>query len=179
MRSAGWLPVLALVACGPKAFRPLTVGDPAPRYSVPTLAGDTVEVGRARQPMLVNIWATWCVPCREEFPELEAIAREYRDQGLVVLAVSIDVGADRGVREFVAAEGVTFRIGLDRSGAIQREYQTVGVPESFLIDERGRLRWRKTGALRAGAEDARQAIDAILAPADSSGPAHSDTKGTS
>lgn len=169
MRSPrGWLAVVVLVAgCrarGDQAFRPLAVGEPAPRYAVRTLAGDSARVGVAGQPLtLVNVWATWCIPCREEFADLERLHGDYRARGLRVLAVSIDQGGDADVRTFVAEKYATFLIGRDADGDIQRVFQTVGVPETFLIAGDGKLLWRKIGALRNGAPDARQAIDAALA----------------
>ena len=162
MRRTAIVASLLATGCGGKAFKPLVAGDAAPRYQVTTLAGDTVVLGEAPGALLVNIWATWCIPCREEFPELEAIDRDYRARGVRVLAVSVDQGGDRDVRDFATMQGSTFAIGRDPTGDIQRRYQTIGVPETFLIDARGMLRWRKVGALRSGAPDARTAIEAML-----------------
>jgi thiol-disulfide isomerase/thioredoxin len=162
MRRLAAVASLLAAGCGGKAFKPLAAGDAVPRLEVRTLAGDTVQLGRTSGPVLVNIWATWCVPCREEFPELESLHRDFRGRGLTVLAVSVDQGGDGDVRDFIASQGSTFAVGRDPDGEIQRLFQTVGVPESFLIDARGILRWRKIGALRAGAADARTAIDKVL-----------------
>jgi thiol-disulfide isomerase/thioredoxin len=111
---------------------------------------------------LLNIWATWCIPCRQEFPALEALQRRYAPRGLRVLAVSVDGGGDAAVRSFVAEEGATFTIGRDESGEIQRLFQTVGVPETFLIGTDGRLVWRKIGALDSTSQDVIAQIEKAL-----------------
>lgn len=146
-----------------EAFRPLKVGEAAPRFAVRTLDADSARLGPGEPVTLVNIWATWCIPCRQEFPEMERIHQDYRGRGLRLLAVSVDQGGDDEVRRFVSGAGATFPIGRDEEGTIQRVYQTVGVPETFLVGKDGTLLWRKIGALREGAPDARTAIDAALA----------------
>lgn len=150
--------VVALGACrasdgeasaGGARFRPLAVGDTVPAYAAPTLAGDTARVGAgADAPVtLVNVWATWCVPCQREFPELERIHREHAERGLRVLAVSVDRGGDDAVRRFVAGQGATFTIARDPNGTIQERFQSIGIPESYLVGADGRLLWRRVGEL--------------------------------
>ena len=148
------------------AFKPLAIGDPAPRVALRVLDGDSVQVGAGAAILLVNIWATWCIPCRAEFPDLQALHQTYADRGVTVLAVSVDQGRDGPVRDFVTKAGATFKIGRDPSGETQARYQTVGVPESFLIGRDGKIAWRKIGALQPGARDARTAIDRLLAASD-------------
>lgn len=136
-------------------FRPLSVGSPAPAYAVRTLAGDTVRVGTAAGegadgaagPVLLNVWATWCGPCRREFPELERLHQAHAARGLRIVAVSIDRDDDAAVEAFVQEYGATFTIGRDASGIVQQRFQTMGVPESFLISSDGRLLWRHVGEL--------------------------------
>ena len=158
---------LALAACGGgdgQAFMPIAVGGPAPAYAAPTMTRDSVRVGPgAGAPLtLVNVWATWCGPCREEFPELEAIHRQYGPRGLRVVGVSIDHGDDDAVREFVAAEGATFTIARDPDGRVRDAFMSLGVPESYLIAPDGTLLWRGIGAIRSGAPALRAAIEMSL-----------------
>jgi thiol-disulfide isomerase/thioredoxin len=86
---------------------------------------------------LINIWATWCIPCRAEMPAIEKLYRELGPKGLRILAVSIDEGNAADVQSFVRELGLSFEILHDQSGEIQRVYQTTGVPESFLLDKNG------------------------------------------
>jgi thiol-disulfide isomerase/thioredoxin len=156
---------LTLAACSGSSderFRPLAAGEPVPTFAVRTLAGDSASVGPDEQLTLLNLWATWCGPCQEEFPELEKIHRDYEAKGLRVLAVSVDIGNDANVRDFVSDHGATFTIGRDSQGRMQRLYQTVGLPETFLIAPDGTLLWRHFGALKPGAELLRRKIDQAL-----------------
>lgn len=156
--------LLALGACksSDAKFHPLAAGEPVPTFAVRTLAGDSASVGPGEQLTLLNLWATWCGPCQEEFPELEKLHRDYQGKGLRVLAVSVDMGNDTDVREFVADHGATFTIGRDDDGRMQRLYQTVGLPETFLIAPDGTLIWRHFGALKPGAVELRRQIDQAL-----------------
>lgn len=159
--------LLALGACksSDARFRPLAAGEPVPAFTIRTLDGDSASVGPDEQLTLLNLWATWCGPCQEEFPELEQIHRDYEAKGLRVLAVSVDMGNDANVREFAADHGATFTIGRDAQGRMQRLYQTVGLPETFLIAPDGTLIWRHFGALKPGAEELRRQIDQALGTA--------------
>jgi cytochrome c biogenesis protein CcmG/thiol:disulfide interchange protein DsbE len=99
------------------------------------------------KPILLNIWATWCAPCREEMPRIEQLHRELADSGLVVIAISIDnPGMADAIREFRKEMKLSFEILYDESGKIRDDYQTVGVPETFLIDRQGVVRRRLIGA---------------------------------
>ena len=87
--------------------------------------------------VLLNIWATWCPPCRVEMPSMERLHQKLGGPDFDVVAVSVDEGDSGVVMTFARALGLSFDILHDRSGAIQRIYQTTGVPESFLIDRDG------------------------------------------
>ena len=112
---------------------------------------------------LVNIWATWCVPCRTEMPAMEQVYREYKDRGFRIAAVSIDEDADDVVNEFTTPMGLTFDILHDRSGAIQKVYQTTGVPESFLVNSDGIIIRRVIGAHDWNSPVNRALIERLLA----------------
>ena len=159
--------VAVLGACGEAAadaFRPVAVGAPAPAYAAMTLAGDSVRVGPdAGAPLtLVNVWATWCGPCRDEFPELQAIHEAYAARGLRVVGVSVDHGDAEGIAAFVQAEGATFTIAHDPDGAVRETFMSLGVPESYLIAPDGTLLWRGIGAIPKGGASLRAAIEKAL-----------------
>ena len=97
--------------------------------------------------VLLNIWATWCGPCREEMPRIERLHKELGPSGLTVVAVSIDnPGMADAIRDFRKEMGLSFELLYDESGRIRDAYQTSGVPETFLIDKQGVIRRRLIGA---------------------------------
>jgi thiol-disulfide isomerase/thioredoxin len=147
------------------AFAAAAVGQPAPAFAVATIGGDSVRVGgSAKQPVtLVNIWATWCGPCKAEFPELQALHTTYAPRGLRLVAVSIDTDGDAEVTASAQSMGATFPIGRDPADAVRGLFAAVGIPESYLISADGRLLWRHSGAIPAGDPAVRAAIDAALA----------------
>lgn len=140
------------------AFHPVGVGDTVPAYAAVTLAGDSVLVGRTSSPAklpltLVNVWATWCGSCREEFDEMETLSKTYGPKGLRVLAVSVDEGSTEKVRRFVEGEHATFTIVHDAQARINDVLEPVGVPSSYLVAPDGRVVWAHTGVLPADIAD--------------------------
>lgn len=143
----------------------VAVGKRAPDFTVVNLAtNDTISLRRHYQGQvtLINIWATWCGPCREEMPAMEAAYKELAPRGLKVAAVSIDEGSPASVLAFGAEMGVTFDLLQDRSGEIQRTYQTTGVPESFLLDRQGVIVKRIIGAHDWSSKVNRELIERLL-----------------
>jgi cytochrome c biogenesis protein CcmG/thiol:disulfide interchange protein DsbE len=133
------LGTVALLKFGPH-IEGVEVGKRAPDYTAVRLGStDSVSIhGEAEGKVtLVNIWATWCIPCRTEMPALEQLYHDLGPKGLRIVAVSIDDGAAKDVQDFVQEMGLTFEVLHDKSGDIQRVYQTTGVPESFLLDKNG------------------------------------------
>jgi thiol-disulfide isomerase/thioredoxin len=136
-----------------KGIAPL-VGYEAPNITLRDPSGRPIELKQFRgRPVLVNFWATWCVPCREEMPELEQVYRRYQAEGLVVLAVSIDAEASAGhvpdyLKEGSPAVGsYTFPVALDTKQEVARAYQLAGVPASFFVDRAGVIRAVQPGAM--------------------------------
>jgi len=147
------------------AFRPLREGDPAPEYAATALAGDTVRISELRgQAVLVNVWATWCLPCQREMPSIQRLADRFADSGLTVLAVSVDdPGADGSIEAFRAEHGIRLTVLRDPGKRIQRIFRTFGVPETFLLDRGGRIAARWIGEFDADGEAARSAVRSALA----------------
>jgi len=143
---------------GQNRFKPVTGGQPAPEFQATNMEGEVVRLSDLQgKVVLVNIWATWCAPCRLEMPSMQRLYDEVRSwpggEDFEILAVSIDAastnpdGRGLGVTrddlmDFASELGLTFPIVHDPAGRIQRTYQTVGVPESFLIGRDG-LIYRK------------------------------------
>lgn len=146
------------------AYRPPTVGDVAPKFAVATLGGDSAHVGGEgkQQLTLVNVWATWCGPCKAEFPELQTLHTTYGARGLRVLAISIDADDDAAVAASAKSMGATFTIGRDPNDQVRGQVSAVGIPESWLVSTDGRILWKHTGAIPAGDSGIRTAIDGAL-----------------
>lgn len=126
----------------------LGVGARAPGFHATSLAtGRDVTIADYRgQVVLLNLWATWCEPCRVEMPSLERLARRLGGRGFAVVAVSIDEGDDSVVAAFARALGLTFDILHDRTAAIKATYQATGVPESWVISPDGVIIKKVIGA---------------------------------
>lgn len=140
------------------------VGYPAPLYATLSLEGDSVSIADQRgKVVLINIWATWCHPCRTEIPELRAIHERYRARGLELIGVSVDSdGTDDAVRSFMKDFDMTFPIWRDPEERISTRFLAVGVPATFLIDRKGILRWRKTGPIAPNDTTLTSAIERAL-----------------
>lgn len=125
---------------GAEASGPATgvnVGDRAPDFTITLDNGETVKLSDLRgQIVLLNFWGTWCPPCRREMPDFEALYKDYKDEGFVVLALAERDTADK-VAQFRAEEGLTFWIALDEDERINDLYAVPGQPSSFLIDQEG------------------------------------------
>ena len=117
----------------------VAVGSRAPQFTATDLAsGRVTTLADFRGTVvLLNVWATWCQPCRVEMPSLERLHRRLGGADFRVVAVSVDEQGPDVVAKFAQDLGLSFEILHDRSGAIQRLYQTTGVPESFVIDRDG------------------------------------------
>ena len=138
----------ALARYGPEGPR-VEVGASAPDFTAIHLGtGDSVTLHERYKGSvtLVNIWATWCVPCRAEMPAMEKMYQALAPNGFKIAAVSIDEGAPDDVRAFGQELGLTFDLLQDRSTKVQQIYQTTGVPESFLLDREGVIVKRVIGA---------------------------------
>jgi peroxiredoxin len=145
--------VLLLTACDRgSAPRAPGLGAPAPAFSAVSIDGAPVSLDSlAGQVVVLNLWATWCLPCRAEIPELEALHREFASQGVTLIGVSIDVAGMGGdVRDFAEAQGMSYPIWLDPDRRFSLAFLTVGVPETFVIDRAGIIRYRMIGPVRRG-----------------------------
>jgi len=137
-------------------FLPVEVGTAAPEFPATDMQGRPVSLASLRgEVVLLNIWATWCPPCREEMPSMQRLHQALAAEGVKIVAVSIDAAegeTDSGgrpggdVRAFADAMGLTFTIWRDPAGDIQRVYRTTGVPESFVIDRQGTIVKKVIGA---------------------------------
>jgi len=135
--------VLAIVYAPPA----VGVGIEAPNFKAVSIAtGDTVHLTDYRgQVLLVNLWATWCDPCKAEMPEIQRLYDELKPEGLRVLAVSQDEQNTDVVKAFIKERNFTFDVLHDQKHASEDLFRAVGLPESFVIDRHGRIVKRVTG----------------------------------
>lgn len=148
----------------PAGERPRAASFAAPELALRTLAGEPVRLSDLRgKVVLLNFWATWCIPCRTEMPAIEALYQRYRAQGLEVLAVNLDRLSTAGVEAFLKEVKVTFPIVLDPDWSAARTYGVLGVPTSYLIDRAGNVVVREVGE-RDWADEVSQAAVKRLLP---------------
>jgi len=141
------------------------VGQPAPVYAAMSMSGDSVSLAKLRgKVVLMNVWATWCGPCRKEIPELRAIHSAYKDKGLELIGVSVDAdGSDDAIRSFLQEFKMDYAIWRDPNEGVSTIFRMAGVPATFLIDRQGVLRWKTTGAIEPKDSTLARAIVAALA----------------
>ena len=152
-------------ALGDELF-PVTVGETAPSFTASTLtvpaASKTIADYRG-DVVLLNIWATWCGPCRVEMPSMQRLHDEFGPRGLKVVAVSIDdAGNEQAIRDFAKEYALTFEILHDPTGGIQKSYQTQGVPETFVIGRDGTIRKKVLGAANWSSDANRALVRSLL-----------------
>lgn len=124
------------------------VGDPMPPYTAKYLDGKPLDLASEKgNIVLLNVWATWCGPCRFETPELQALQNQYGSKGLKVIGVSVDEGETDAVKTFVTEEKINYAIAVDPDGRIANLVQTTVLPTSLLIDRDGKIIWRQIGAI--------------------------------
>lgn len=141
---------LGALACARESSPRAMIGDPAPRYAATSLAGDSVSTEALEgKVVLLNVWATWCAPCRQEIPFLQSLYEKHRGDGLEIIGVSVDArGDEETIHGFVKDFGMTYPVWRDPDERVQSLYLALGVPASYIIDRRGILRWRRLGIVR-------------------------------
>ncbi|MCB0191520.1 MAG: TlpA family protein disulfide reductase [Anaerolineae bacterium] len=139
----------------------LVIDGPAPDFTLPLFEGSDITLSDLEgQVVVVNFWASWCIPCRDEAPFLEQAWRKYRDQDVVFLGVDY-LDTDKEAQAFLAEFGVSYPNGPDIGTKIAKQYRLTGVPETFFIAKDGRLGDMEIGPLTE--ERLVQAIEKLLA----------------
>jgi cytochrome c biogenesis protein CcmG, thiol:disulfide interchange protein DsbE len=160
------LPVLFLLAYGfrlnPRDVPSPLVGRPAAAFALTTFDGEPLSLEALRgKIVIVNFWASWCVPaCYDEAPSLERAWQAYRDRGVVLIGVNIQ-DKEEPARRFLTQFGHTFPNAPDPSGRVSVNYGVYGVPETFFIDRKGRVRYKQVGGVTD--EIMKQQVEKLLA----------------
>ena len=165
------LAIVAAIAYGAtqylrKELFPVELGSKAPDFTAFTLDSIPKEKRLADyrgKVLMINVWATWCLPCRVEMPSIEALNKAYASKGLKIVAVSIDdPGTDSTIRAFVKQYGLTFEVLHDQRGRISDLYDVTGYPETFIIGKDGIIRKKLMSATDWNSPDARALMDRLL-----------------
>lgn len=140
------------------------VGYLAPGFTLRDLNGNHDALSNYKgQVVVLNFWATWCVPCRVEMPHFEALYRRFRSEGLTVLAVSLDKGDQRtDIQKFVDEYELSFPVLLDPKGDAEKLYPAFSIPYTFVIDKDGRVVARVDGAKNWQSRETFEAIEHLL-----------------
>jgi cytochrome c biogenesis protein CcmG/thiol:disulfide interchange protein DsbE len=119
----------------------VAAGKLAPDFTLKNLAGETISLSSLRgKVVFLNVWATWCGPCREEMPSIQALYDEFsHDPNFVVLAVSEDSEGRGAVDSYVQGNALRFNVLLDPQNLVGDAYDVSGIPETFIIDRSGRI----------------------------------------
>lgn len=134
----------------------------APDFTLRDLSGKRFALKQLRgKAVFVNFWATWCVPCREEMPQMEKLHREFKGRGLEVVAVNFREDKET-VKKFSDELGITFRILLDPDGAVSNEYGAWSLPLSYFIDREGIFIGKVSGARPWDGKEAKDFIRELL-----------------
>ena len=191
MKKTFFLALVGVCACSVEMPGSLAAGDPVPPFTAVALAGvragspgeaeaqlETTSADGAQSaalgadaaspdllgaPYLLNVWATWCAPCREEMPELQRLHAAYAPQGFRVVGVSVDDrGAGETIQSFLQEVGVAFPIYHDPSSEIMDAYGLLGLPGSFLVDAEGVLVRKWVGSFHPMSPDVQKSVRALL-----------------
>ena len=127
--------------------RPVDIGERAPDFTLPALAQAPLSLHDfQRRVVVLNFWATWCPPCVEETPSLEKFAEQMRPQGVAVMGVSVDQDVT-ALQTFVAQQHLSFPILRDPDQAVANHYGTFKFPETYIIDQDGKVAEKLIGAV--------------------------------
>jgi peroxiredoxin len=144
---------------------PVPAGDLASDFKLEdAFSGETVSLAALKgKVVFLNVWATWCGPCREEMPSMETLFDELKtNKDFVMLAVSQDTKGKSAVVPYVQKNGYHFKILLDPENKVGDSYGVSGVPETFIIDRKGRIVAHHMGAFDWSRPDVKEALQQLL-----------------
>ena len=155
-------------SASPEAMKALGILEPrertaVPNVTLPTLQGKPLSLGELKgKVVLVNFWATWCVPCQWEMPLMEKLYQAYKAQGFVVVAISLDQEGAPVVKPFVQEKKLTYPVLLDTSHQGARQFGLRGVPATFLVGTDGFVKGVTYGPKEWDGPEARALIESLL-----------------
>jgi len=140
---------------------------PAPAYAHETTQGASLDLAKLEgQVVLLNVWATWCEPCKKELPELARLHQTHASQGFTVVAVAADAQRNAvRVRRMAADYGLPFPVIHDAQNQVMQAFEVVGFPTTILIGRDGTIRWRRDGMIMDGDRELSEQLALALAEA--------------
>jgi len=165
------LPLLLLLSSTALVAAPLAnifVVPEVARHTAPDFVSENLQGGNTGladyrgKVVLLNFWATWCIPCREEMPGMEALWQKYKEKGFVVAAVSVDEGSQKRVETFTKLLDLSFPVLLDPESEVNDLYKVSNMPTSFLIDGNGKIISRIVGTKDWSSPEAIQLVEKLL-----------------
>ncbi|MEN6567254.1 MAG: TlpA disulfide reductase family protein [Veillonellales bacterium] len=123
----------------------VTIGKTAPAFTLDSLDGKTVQVGGLGEPYVLNFWASWCPPCREEMPEMVEFAGKYGSQ-VQFYGVNLQEPKEK-VNAFLQQNHYVFPVLLDKNGTVAQTFRVSAIPTTIVVDSKGIIRYRKTGGV--------------------------------
>ncbi len=155
----GLLTAVLLVGSSASALEP---GDTPPAIDAPDQLGKTVELSALRgKVVLIDFWASWCGPCKQEMPVLEALHKKYAEQGLVIVGINIDNNPKK-MNNFLKGTPVSFRIVHDRKLAVASKYEPGTMPTSYFVGRDGKVRYVHEGFRKKDAGEIEERVKGLL-----------------
>ena len=152
----------------------------APDFAVPDLSGQAVRLSALRgKVVLLNLWTTWCPPCREEMPSMQRLYERLRDRDFQLLAVSQDEDGKQVVEPFVKEMRLSFPVLVDPDHQVGDRYGVWGYPETFVIDRTGHVVEREIGPRDWASPEQVASLEALIAAADEGGASAQARRGPS
>ncbi len=164
---------MSFLCCGTaladRSVADIVVTPESDRLPAPGFTSDRLGGGKARlsdyqgKVILLNFWATWCMPCRMEMPSMESLRRKYKAQDFVVIAISTDDSGSEGrIASFVKRLNLGFPVLLDPQGEVSAIYKVSSLPASYLIDRNGKIAGRVVGSVDWASSDAFKIVESLL-----------------
>jgi cytochrome c biogenesis protein CcmG/thiol:disulfide interchange protein DsbE len=152
-----------VTASAPPVPAVATVGNLMPDYKASLLDGSEFSVANERgNVVFLNLWATWCGPCRYEIPELEKLHADHAAKKFKVVGVSVDEGGEQLVRDFVKEQEMTYPVALDPQGRLAEMLETTILPTSIIVDRQGKVVWKHFGVVTISDPEMMRALEAAL-----------------
>lgn len=162
---ASLLALTTASGCQGKGETKATNDEATPTFRGTTLDGAELDLAQFKgKVVLLNAWATWCEPCREELPELSRLHRKHQAEGFSVVGVNVDVKRqEKKVRRMAEDFDLPYPVVLDQKNASVRTFEIVGYPTSFIIGRDGAVRWRRDGIIFENDEEVAEVLAVALA----------------